>query len=462
MKHSKMFKMLLACLTVVALASTTFATLVTNSFESYTDGYDIGTNTATTGWYADEEVALATTSNNPTGYYAGYPITNITHDVSMAFENTVSNSIAGVENEGVYVDFLVQPTFWDEEDAPAVPANSQVALYFDTNGYANIYHTYEETFHPYVVTQQWTQISNVDAIGTQDWVRVTYEMFYDNTDYTYFKLWINGEAASSTYGYPTPPPSEGGYTTTNGTYFINSDCDGYGSLGDTKINSFTAKGNGTLDDFVVTSGDITPFEPPTPGSDYLIAITNLNPTLGAVVPGTDTNVAAGSDLTITITPEPGYKSQVEVDGGSAIETNAVVFSSVSADHVVLVDFILGNVPSSNGVDVASSWLQAYGLDLTSGNADAYWEAYLADVNPTNGSFEIISAEVLDGTNYIKWISQGQTAGLLPPFEVLGTDDLTNSSSWQKTGEVDRPSAFTTNVFEDSTKTYYKINATDVE
>ncbi len=533
MKHSKMFKMLLTGVAVVAMAASTFAAVTvpfSDSFESYAEGTDIGTNGS--GWYAEADVALATTNNNPTGYYAGYPITNINHNVTMAFDGTVSNSIAGVDTEGVYVDFLVQPTFWDEEDAPAVPANSQVALYFDTNGYANIYHTYEETFSPYLATQKWTQISNVDAIGTQDWVRVTYQMFYDNTDYTYFKLWINGSAVSSSYGY-----TDDTFLATNGTYFINSDCNGYGSLGATKINSFTAKGAGTLDDFVVTDGSITPFVPAgnqwtvttsagtggsidpdgatvvdqgdtfsatvtadvnkliesittntiaialtnssvqvvefdvysdvtvnatftnAPISTYLIAITNLNETLGTVVPGSDTNVTAGSDLTITITANTGYKSEVSVDGASAVETNEVVFNSVAADHVVLVDFILGNVPSTNGVDVASSWLQAYGLDLTSENADAYWEAFLADINPTNGSFEIISAEVVDGTNYIKWISEGKTSGLgLPPFDVLGTDDLL--SGWTSIDTVARPSTFTTNVFEDATKTYYKINASD--
>jgi len=536
MKHSKMFKMLLAGVAVVAMTSSTFAATAvpfSDSFEGYADGADIGTSVLS-NWYAEADVALATTNDNPTGYYAGYPITNINHDVTMAFDGTVSNTIAGVAETGVYVDFLVDPTFWDEDDAPAVPDNSQVALYFDTNGYANIYHTYEETFGTFNVTQQWTQISNVDAIGTSDWVRVTYQMFYDNPDYTYFKLWINGEAASSTAGY-----TDDTFLVTNGVYFINSDCGGYGVLGDNKINSFTAKGAGTLDDFVVTDGAITPFVPVgnlwtvttsagTGGSidpvgatvvdegdtfsatvtadmnmliesittnsvaialtnsaaqvvdfavysdvtvastftnaaisSYLIAITNNAPAFGSVNPSTDTNVTAGLDVTVTATPNTGYSAIMGIDGGGPLETNEFVFTAVSADHVVLVNFIVGDITSTNGVAVESTWLLQYGLALTQANADMYWEAFLADTDPTdpNSKFEIISAEVVDGTNYIKWISEGKTDGfLLPDFTVMGSDDLTNG--WMSIDTVARPSSFTTNVVIDATKTYYKLNATD--
>ncbi|MDA3798146.1 MAG: hypothetical protein PF692_03590 [Kiritimatiellae bacterium] len=535
MKHSKMFKMLIAGLAVAAMASTTFAAIdVSDSFESYSDGADIGTNNA--GWYAEADVALATTSNNPTGYYAGYPITNANHTVTMAFDGTVSNSLNGVLDEGVYVDFLVQPTLWDEDTAPAVPTNSQIAMYFDTNGYANIYHTYQEVVSPWPVTQKWSQITSVDVISTGDWVRVTYQMFYDNysiPERTYFKLWINGEAASSPSGF-----TDDTFTVPNGVYFMNADCDGGNSPGARKIRSFTAKGAGTLDDFVVTNGAITPFVDPTDQWDvttsdglggeidpdgvtavndgeafsatvtadmnyliesvkyftnsaaitnyfeitndtvqvvtidpvltnmtieatftnaiiteYTIAITNLTG-FGDVVPGTDTNVPAGSDLTVVVTPNTGYAADITVDGTNAVDA---VFTDIQEAHVVLVDFILGDVPSSNSVDVASSWLQDYGLALTTTNANLYWEAYLADINPTSGVFEIISATVVDGTNYIKWISEGLTP-TLPPFVVLGTDDLTNG--WTSVDTVTRPSTFTTNEFIDATKTYYKVNATD--
>jgi hypothetical protein len=536
MKHSKMFKMLLAGVAVVAMTSSTFAAVTvpwSDSFESYTDGADIGTNAAG-GWYAEAEVALATTSDNPTGYYAGYPITNDTHNVTMAFDGTVSNSITGVATEGVYVDFLVQPTFWDEDDAPAVPDNSQVAMYFDTNGYANVYHGYISVGGA-ETTNLWTQINcaNIDSISTGDWVRVTYKMNYVDdagAGNTFFNLYINGELATSQFAYPDMWPDEEPMFT-NGTYFLNADSLTAG--GSDKISSFTAKGAGTLDDFVVTDGSITPFVPfgnqytvtTSAGVDgsidpvgdtivdegdsfsatvtadmnsliatittnaiaitltdsamqvvtfdvfsdvtvaatftnasivsYTIAITNLNDTLGTVTPGTDTSANAGTDLTVVATPNTGYAASITVDG---TPETAAIFTNIQEDHVVLVDFVLGDITSTNGVDVSSTWLGDYGLALTQANADMHWEAYLADIDPTDGStFEIISAEVVDGTNYITWVTEGNTPDL-PAFDVMATDDL--MGTWAKAGEVNRTSTLTTNVFMDATKTYYQIMATD--
>jgi len=533
MKHSKMFKILLAGVAVVALASTTFAALsvpLSDDFESYSEGDNIGTNNGATGWYSDVGVATATTSNNPTGYYAGYPITNYTHNVTMAFDGTVSNSIAGVAEEDVYVDFLVQPVRLDTEPKDGLD-NVQLAMYFDTNGYANVYHGYMSTAAE--TTNLWTLINTLDPVATGAWVRVTYKMDYAQSatiGYTFFNLYINGSLVTNKFAYPDASSNwtMGIPATTNGAYFLNADAlDGGGS---TKINSFTAKGSGTLDDFVVTNGDHTPFVAPwtvttTAGAGgsitagglvnegdtfsatvtadmnklieaittnsvaitltnssvqvvdfavysdvtvaatftnatmiyYTIAITNLNDTLGSVVPGTDTNVVVGTDLDVIATPNTGYVAEYTVDGSSAIDGSLI---DIQENHVVLVDFALGYVPSTNGVDISSQWLLDYGLDFTLVNADLYWEAYLADINPTNGSsFEIISAEVVGGTNIIKWISEGKTPTNLPPFDVLGTDDLTNNV-WTTIELVARPSTYTTNEVIDATKTYYKLNATD--
>jgi hypothetical protein len=197
-------------------------------------------------------------------------------------------------------------------------------------------------------------------------------------------------------------------------------------------------------------------------SSYTIYITNNNPEHGTITPSTTTNVAAGDNITVSSTGNTGYSAVAVLNSGFPM-TNHIVnihIQDVTEDWTVVVDFILGNVISSNSVNVSSTWLQHYGLALTQTNADAYWEAYLGDVNPTNGSFEIISAEVIDGTNYIKWISEGQTPDL-PPFNVLVSSGPSESGLWGLY-HIERPTSFTTNVFKDAENIYYKLNAsTDV-
>ena len=455
MKHSKMFKMLLTGVAVVALASTTFAALsVTNSFESYADGDDIGTNTAS-GWDAEADVAMATTNDNPTGYHSGYPVIT-THDVTMAFNDTVSNSLAGVAQEDVYVDFLVDPTFWTEDTTPDVPANSQLAMYFDTNGYANVYHGYFDTVSA-ETTNLWTLIDSVDAISTGDWVRVTYKMQYlgdVSNGNTFFNLYINGSLVTNKFAYPDMWPEEFP-TTTNGIYFLNADS--LGGVGGDKINSFTAKGSGNLDDFVVTSGGITPFVPPV---STQWTVTTTAGAGGSITAGGLVNDGASFSATVTASNYYLIATITTNAVGISITNTAVQVVDIDAvynDITVAATFTLGSVPSSNNVDVASSWLLHYGFVLSEAMANAHWEAYLADIDPTTtNKFEIISAEVVDGTNVIKWISEGQTTNL-PAFMVLGSDDLV---LWSNTNYVPRPSTFKTNVFMDDTKSYYKLNATD--
>jgi hypothetical protein len=222
-----------------------------DSFEGYADGADLGAGTI---WSGDGDV-LATTTDSPAGFFAGYPLTASEHGVAMAFTDGASLLVDGVTEQSVYIDYLIQPNF--ASTAPTVAPNAPFALYFDTNGVANLYHTYEETFDPWIVTHPWTPLTNVDAISAGDWVRVTYQVFYDNADYTYFKMWINGCAVSSLYGY-----TDNSFLTTNGTYFINADCEGYGVKGAEKITSFDVYGSGVLDDVVITSGSIANFVAP--------------------------------------------------------------------------------------------------------------------------------------------------------------------------------------------------------
>lgn len=332
-----------------------------DGFEGAADGEDLGAGTT---WSGDGTI-LATTNENPTGWFAGYPLTTGTHSAALAFTDGASILVDGVTGEGVYIDYLIRPTFTNA--APTLASDAQFALYFDINGVANLYHTFEEPAFPYAVTHRWTPLANVDPINAGEWVRVTYQMFYEHADYTYFKMWINGIAVANSSGYEDLSAFP---LVTGGTSFINADCGGYQVLGETKITSFDVYGSGVLDDVVVTDGDIAPFV--AESAECCIMTLNRNTDGGSINPEGLTVIDAGDDFTVTITPNTGYKSSVSVDDGGAIETYSIEFADVQADHTIRVDFIAKAVyslsitnrnPSGGSVDPVSSTNVFEGEDL---------------------------------------------------------------------------------------------------
>jgi hypothetical protein len=286
--------MLLLPLGVLA-ASSPVAYPLEDSFESYADGAVlVGTNGEgfVDGWVGsgdpmNEFVVVAKTYT----YSGTLPLTNAAHTkvaklseqmctnlfvpqkgdviyVETATGNTVTNEWGDYTN--VWVDFIVEAARLAE--APGtdeVPADAQVAMYFNSNGHLVVWHShYDDGFN---VFERWTELQHT-SVDSTEFVRVTIKMDYlTDAGWTaggpqfgtpfedkFFSVQINGGAViESDWAYPRIPVevNEIGVTT-NGNAPVKFLMHGGGNGGgDSWMSSFACGGKGYLDDLQVTVVD---------------------------------------------------------------------------------------------------------------------------------------------------------------------------------------------------------------
>jgi hypothetical protein len=66
---------------------------------------------------------------------------------------------------------------------------------------------------------------------------------------------------------------------------------------------------------------------------------------GSITPQGNVTIEQGSDITFTITPDPGFSvDEVRVDGDAVDITTTYMFSNVSGNHTIAVDFALNQSP----------------------------------------------------------------------------------------------------------------------
>ena len=109
-----------------------------------------------------------------------------------------------------------------------------------------------------------------------------------------------------------------------------------------EVEIITPTVSGNYVTFEIGSGGFSPFalvwEEDTPASSFTIEATVSGS--GSISPSGTINVAAGSNQTITFTPDSGYYvSNVVVDGQSVSWTgNSYTFTNVTANHTIIVTF----------------------------------------------------------------------------------------------------------------------------
>lgn len=109
-----------------------------------------------------------------------------------------------------------------------------------------------------------------------------------------------------------------------------------------EVEIITPTVSGNYVTFEIGPGGFSPFalvwEEDTPASSFTIEATVSGS--GSINPGGTINVAAGSNQTITFTPDSGYYvSSVVVDGQSVSWTgNSYTFTNVTANHTIIVTF----------------------------------------------------------------------------------------------------------------------------
>ncbi len=182
-----------------------------------------------------------------------YPLPSESHDYVLAFANgTISNSFSADGITDLWIDTMIQPKQRDEVPSGDV-TNSQMALYFDTNGYMNVYHgvSLNGYYNMNPDYAQWSLLSNsLGATGPGQWVRVSIQMKHvklnqaeEEVYQSFFAVSLNGIPFSNENAYVTADVKD----SKNGSWFLFANFNGQ------KLNSMALTGGGMLDDLVVST-----------------------------------------------------------------------------------------------------------------------------------------------------------------------------------------------------------------
>ncbi len=302
---------LVAVLALFATPASAATNYYADSFESYTNGtLLVGDGT----WTAPDPEALVVEERTYTNYTGGaYPMPGA-HTKVLKVQSDATNAVVSDSGGHVWIDHVINPHFWEETNNPAIPDDAQMAYYFTTNGHPVIHHANYST-----AAKVWTEIPEV-TIATSDWVRVTIEMNYaesDNTYYnTYFRFNIDGVAVTNEQGRTQPTDgSEPG-----GPWFPMLFSNG-------KVSAVSVSGTAYLDDFVVTDSD------PFATQNWTISVSHSDG--GTIVPDGDVSVTNGGSHSVIISNFLDYAiSQVIVDGVNQGTPASWAFENVTTNHSI--------------------------------------------------------------------------------------------------------------------------------
>lgn len=243
------------CVTAsVSMAQITNTIPYTDTYDS--DKYAVGSNLVGSVWQSNTNGALAVVTNLTYTPVAGYPITNALHDQVMAFsDGPITNEFDGTGLTVVALDTMIKPVFTEPPSDSQMEAvsNSQMSLYFGTNGYVNVYHgVLASTIPGTPDSTQWTELTSGAQISPESWCRLTLVMNYDTSvaPISMFKVLVNGNLISAPNGYPGADVSTGA---TGGPWFISPKWDD----ANLALHGVVLFGSGMLDDMVVTTNEIT-------------------------------------------------------------------------------------------------------------------------------------------------------------------------------------------------------------
>lgn len=161
----------------------------------------------------------------------------------------------------VFIDCMIKPGHLNKRPSK-IPADAQLALYFNTNGHLTVWHAlYDEFFQN--ETQVWTELNHA-PVSSNEWIRLTISMFYFDTNLEseyfpseqFFRIQINGgPPLESPNALPTPIYPDGH----GGSWFLCADS-GWSvkgtkpiSVNNGYLSSLSFEGGGAIDDLVVTN-----------------------------------------------------------------------------------------------------------------------------------------------------------------------------------------------------------------
>lgn len=354
------------------------------TFEGYSEGSTILSNANNDGWFGTEGTVAVVTNMQYTSAMQSYLTNSVSHNQVLKFsDGTISNMFDGSSLSDIVIDTMIQPVRSETPTSQTMLAvsNSQVSLYFDTNGFINVYHgvmtnaDYGNIPH----FAQWSTLSNgFGAAESGAWVRVTVNMKHDTeSSMSYFKVKIN----NTEFVNPLAYSDTSGTLTSTGSWFL---CANYNQ---NKLNQIALNGSGMLDDFVVAT---------TEGS-YAAAA----PTIYVMIAGNGGSVTPPGP--VVFTSSPGETNFVILASNyyqiSSVYTGAYqgVSNLVATEQgAVSNSFVWANITGN------SSLFVTFAPMLAASNVPIYW---MADRSPTNGDFPTWDSVALgdeDGDGMVTW------------------------------------------------------------
>ncbi|MCK5528042.1 MAG: hypothetical protein KAI74_00050 [Kiritimatiellae bacterium] len=395
-----------------AIALSVFTTVALAGTNVVPTAYDFETGTAgdniieqSNGWVG-AEVDAAKILGETYIYTKPKPLPD-PHTKILSITAEITNEVSSSGSEIVYVDTMINPTPWDLEAPPVVPAGAQVAAYVNTNGHLAIWHKIENS------TNQWTVLEDT-SITTDEWFRLTFKMDYVTTvgfGLHTFSVILDGQVVTN---------ATGAYAGTGGERFLMA-------FNDTSISSVTFQGTAKIDDFHYATNN------PNPDVTLYAILSSVdNASKVAIAPLGTTYVEENSNQTYTITTVgDGVVGDVLVDSVSIGATNSYTFLNVTNAHTIEV--IAAVTDTTNGVPIA--WLDSYGITGgvdtadTDGDGTLDWQEYAAGTIPdvSNSVFRILDV-VYDagGTNSVSYYAS-TNSGVTNGINIMRTTNLIDST-----------------------------------
>ncbi len=422
----------------VSMANTTNTVPAYFSFEDQAvDTSVVGSN----GWYADNTnagIIIDNPDNYPGSFPPGFPIAT-NHTQVLEISDTLTNMVSSLEGEKVFVDTMISPRPWDQDDAPTIPADAQMAAYVSTNQSLVVWHADYDTS-----SNMWTELTST-TVPTGTWIRLTFEMNYSDFDgifaYYFYRVLLNGVEVSDPAGRSQPDQNG----TAGGPWFPMPDST------QPFISSLTINGTGMIDDLQFVPSD------PNNAVFYSVVASVDDSDAAILTPSGTVNVTESNDLKFVWSAKNGYSvTNVLVDGVLLNPaTNTYTFVAVTENHTltVLTDVLQG----ISDMGVPLSWYTAYGIDDGDmGNKDAdptlNWEEYVAGTDPTNelSFFQILAQGHGSPSNYVSYYCS-TNSGLTEPVDIYRSSDLLDANGWVLVGD-NVPRA------DDGTNTWWDVNA----